>query len=447
MSESKSVDPVASVDADALDEIASEADDTPQGSFDLDALDADGGMDAALAAYRADQNSQKRGGPKRRPLWVSAVAVVLGVGLMAMMWPDFRFWLESQPRDPGALKAAVQSGELADLDNRLVTLEGTPDVTHIVPIKRESGKRFGFMRLLEGDDEVFVFARRKPDQAATEFDAAYTGRLRRAEALDSYDFLREAFALEDVRDSYDVAPEALATWVATPTQPLSTIEGGELTVTDSDRIRLRFRPDLLTLQLGRRHFKTKADAEAAVASLGLPYAWLPPTKTAHDDPDAELPNHRAFHSFLVAAQADRSGAIETQLNEGLDLGDGTDPARGVVALPRWLNYTVAPDKLAIEGETLVFEYGENTADYGHELRGGKLVARELDGPALRIPLEELEVARLQRVVRLSPEAMVLVADETPTESRTTALLFLLVGAIVGLNVAATIAAYRRRQRA
>ncbi len=417
-----------------------------QPGIDLDALDAPGGMDAVLAEYRkAPQGRASR----TRPAWISMVAMALGVGLMAMMAGDFRYWLESEPRDPGALGPALTSGALADLDNRYTSLAGTPDVTHMVPIRRESGLRFGFMRLLEGDDQVFVFAARRPDQAATEFDGRYTGRLQRAEDLDSYDFLRQAFALEDVRDRYELAPADLRAWLEQPAQALAATDEREqsvgVKVEGNDRINLVFRPEQLVVQLGRKNFSSRAKAEAAVATLGRPFRWLPPSRTQHDDPDAELPNHRPFHTFLVAGSEADAASIEASLNQGIDVGDGTDPSRGVVALPRILSYTVAPDQLALEGEEIVFEYGENTADHGDAVRGDALVERELDGPALRLPFADLNLARLERGVRLSPDAMVLVADETPSKSRNTGLLFLLVGAIVGLNGAAMVAARRKRK--
>lgn len=412
----------------------------PQPDIDLDALDEPGGMDAVLAEYRAGNTR----GRKTRSPWISGLAVVLGSALMVLLARDLRYWMESEPRAVGVLSEATRDGGLDALDNRYVEVEGTPDLTHMVPIKRESGRRFVFLRMLDAGDRVFVFAPRD-DMRTDEIQGRFTGRMQRADELESYDFLREAYALEDVREQSDVDPGRFAAWVADHGAGLESTQGVALQIRESDRVRIVARPPLSVVQLGARTWKSAEAAQAAIEALGRPFVALdgPETRGVEDE-GSQSPAPTRFHRFLVGIADEEREQFEARLNEGVDQGNGAVPELGAAVLPRILSYSADPQAIAMDGDALVFPYVDNTADYGNSIDGGSIVARKLNDGALRVPLSEVEVVRHERLVRLTPEASVMVADETPADSQTNAILFFLVGAIVALNGAALIAGRRKR---
>jgi hypothetical protein len=410
--------------------------------IDLDALDEEGGMEAVLAKYRADAAKEAR--RSKRPAWVSALVGVLGASLCVAMWADFRYWLNFERAELGQAEG-LDAVALDAHDNEFVHIQGTPDVRHIVPVPLMDGRRLSLTRLQGGDDQLFVLGSSPVSEGGGSFIDEFEGRLRKASDLESFDALRQVYAMEGVSRVADLSLEALEDALANPGGVVQGTKGEPLSLQSEDRLVLVARPETVMLHLGRKSWKTPAAAKTAVESLGVPYMPLADTKSVHDDPEAVLPNTRAFYKYLVALPPERVAQAESSLNDGLDLGDENDPAVGALVLPQIATYTASFGDLQRGDSTLSFDFADNAASPGANVEGGKLVLRELTEGRLNLPWSELSAVRIERPVELGPEASVLMSGRSPKEKTPIGVSFVVVFAIVLVNLGGVVVALRRKE--
>lgn len=410
--------------------------------IDLDALDEDGGMEAVLAKYRADSAKQAR--KPARPAWVSALVVVLGSALSVAMWADFRFWLSFERVELGQAEE-LDAAALDAHNNEFVHLRGTPDVSHVIPVPLLDGRKLSLTRLNGGTEELFVLGQSPLSEGGGSFIDEFEGRLRKAVELDSYDALRRVYEQEGVTRTLDLSVEALEDALASVGGVVQTIDGQSVSLESDDRVVLVLRPDMVMLQLGRKSWKNSTAAKAAVESLHVPYLPMADTKSVHDDPEAVLPNTRAFYKYLVALPKDRVEEAESKLNTGIDLGDESDPAIGALILPQISTYTTSFGDLEAAEAGITFDYADNAATLGADVKGTTLVPRRLENGQLSLPWSELGAIRLERPVTLGPNASVLLSGRSPKEKTPIGVSFLVVFLIVLVNLGGVVVALRRKE--
>lgn len=415
----------------------------------IDLSDMKDGIDGAIAGLPRDapdpleeaallSEVESRGRrPRRSPALASLVALA-GIYLLTTMWSDFRYWLRSEDdlRDLGSVSEIYREGVFVeDFDNQYVRITGTPDVQHAARMTTEKGVS-GYVRIREAGGSLFASVPHEESRPHDRFTGTFEGRMRELGSMWNYDVVQQFFDTEQILQTVDVNPSELARAMKEQSVTLD-VEGEDrkIDLTEDDFIRLVVKQPEATVQLGKGTWKRVGDAETAVAELGYPFT-LDERDSVH------------FHSFLVRIPEDERDAAQARLNEGHEVpADNPDPKIGAMILPRTATYVVAPDQIGVAGEDqLVFEYGENTTSPGFRVDGGKLVERGLDDGKLGVDIADVIATRIERQIRVNPNGYVVVVEETPKTKWLSAVLFLVVSALVAINLVA-LGVWIRRLRA
>ena len=392
---------------------------------------------------RAEAGLSRRLGWGRSPI-VAVIVLIVGAFLLAATWGDFRYFLrslEGEPRDLGTVADIYENGEFNErLHNQWVVLEGDPDVQHAARMQTRDGW-VGFMRLLGADASLFVSVPRATQEVSNRFPGRFEGRIQRLESTPQWDKLVEFFRAEELFEVVDVRPESLVAGLASGLAELSSADGEPLAIDGGGTLRLVVRLPVGQALLGRDTWPTQAEAEAAVAALGLPWAFVEGRATDW-----------AFVVYVGdAVPVERFQALSRALNGGEDLSS-PDPRIGGLVLPRRATYLVSvtglsnPDELELAEGQLSFPYGVNTAETGWRRTGERLVRKQLVDGRLAVPVAALEGVRFERALALDPDGYLLISDQAPRDVWPSALMFGAVLGVMLLNGWALLATLRRRRK-
>ena len=411
-----------------------EAGDGPEDDEDLDLL-ARHGIDGVLRNLGHDADDEPVELPRRRgrsPA-LSLVVVAVGIYMLVTMWADFRYWLRSdRPEDLGHVADLVVDGRMPPgLDNHFVRLRGTPDVQNAIRLETKT-RYIGYRRIVEAGGSLFVAIPRPKTEAVTNtFEGVFEGRMRTLGDHGAYPWLEQFFAREPLVRIVDVEPDALAAFLRGERGDLATAEG-TLVPEAGDRLRIVVRLPVATVQIGKKSVPRAEDARARVAALGRPFGELDGAR-------------KPYHVFVVKAPPEAFDAMAARLEEGLEVTNRADPGQGAVVLPKLATYLVAPADVRLEGDVLVFPYGENKASPGFVEEGGRLVEKLPADGMLRVPLSNVRAVRLERPIALDPDGYVLLHGERPSSLRMHGILWLVVCALVAVNGASFLLWWRRRR--
>lgn len=414
---------------------------------------ADDRLADELAEDLASLRKQRRG--RRIPI-ASGIVVAVGAYLLWSLFADFSYWIrgERSLQDLGQVSDIMSGGQFkGHYDNLYVELEGHPDVQHAARL-RTDGKgdraQIGYVRIIEGGGSLFAAVPGEASRDPDTFSGRFKGRMRRLDRTRTYAWVKQFFDEERIVQTIEVDRDGLAAALEAGSLQFDS-EVGTLTVTGDDRMILIFRPGQALLQMGRGTWKTQADADAAVESLGVPWARLDPETDApaEVDPDDPTPRRRPlFRSYVVELDKARFDATEKSLNAGKDVpASNQDPKKGALLLPYSATYVVDPTTLELSNGQLGFDFGDNITEPGWQAEGDRLVPRKLQAARLALPLAELDGARLERPIVVNPAGYVILVDDQPADHWMSALLWLLVAGLVGVNAGALVLELRRRMSA
>lgn len=376
---------------------------------------------------------------RARPVWISAVVMLACLYPLVSMWGDFRFWLRSsEPEALGDAAAVFQPGQaVPDLADRYVSIEGTPDVQWATVLTKKSGAKVSYLRVLEGDGRLFAAVPRPEgkDNKTPEYPSSFTGRVTRFGDAPTHDWIARLYAQEGVHQLHDVEPAALAQAASAGEAQLrlTTTDGRAVEATAADLVRIVVRPDDARVLLGVETFPDAKAAEAAVASLGFPYASLGESRTD-------------LHRYVVRIPADaRAKARESLIAKAANPDiDESDPKEGVSVFPLSATYTAAAGELAVQGDALVFPYGDNTTAPGYVVQDGKLVEATLEGGRMSVPLAQVHAARVEKPVFVDPDGYLIEVGVSPGDQLTWGILWLLVLGLALTNAVVLYGGLRRR---
>ena len=362
--------------------------------------------------------------PRRRRSPLIDVAVALFGGyLLVTMFGDVRYFLQgSSPKDLGEASALVEAGLDDSLDEKYVTLRGTPDVQHAARAKLGE-KTIGYLRIIEGGGSLFAALPRTGVAASNEFEGQFTGRMRRLSDLRMFPWIQQYFDGEKIVETQDLTRDKL----------LADLDAGKLRATEQISLSVE-QPDA-RVQLGRSSFRSLAAAEAAVQALGVPY-FAPAEQSS-----------QAFFTFFARIPAEQRAAAQATLGAaGTAPADGKpDPRVGALVVPFFTTYLVPAAELKRDGDALSFPLAADGPSSGYEVVDGKLVPRPLQDGRLRIDASALRtVGRLQPIT-VDRDGFIILVDEHPREQWPTLALWLVVLAVVGWNLASLALWWRRRQ--
>jgi hypothetical protein len=423
--------------------------DTAESDDELDALDRDGGFDQAVARARdeldptagerpftEEEAGMRKVGWGRSPI-ISVAVIIVGLFLLGATWSDFRYFLrslQSEPRDLGHISDIYVDGKFTEsFDDEWVIVEGDPDVQHAA--RMPAGDAWvGFMRLVEADASMFVAIPRSTQDASTQFPGRFEGRMRRLDKVPQWEKLQTFFNAEEIVEMVDIAPASLVDAVGNGSTQVQLTDGSQSELASEQELRLVVSSSAAMTQLGRTTWATPAEAEAAVAALGRPWAFVEKRDTV----------------WVFAVEVGANAPVEVYqqltrtLNGGKDLAD-PDPKVGALVLPRRTTYLVALADLQLDGPALSFTYGENTAEPGWTRDGDKLVPVALAGGRLAVPTAAIEAVRVERTLKADPDGYLLLVDLSPKDVWPSAVMFLAVLAVVALNGLALASSLRRRR--
>lgn len=453
-------------DAVDLEKVLGADDDEDEDALDLSDLDelgVDGVVDR-LRGGAADPSQDEEdiaaagiGGGGRRPQrspFISAIVLVLATFLLVTMWADFRYWLGSgEPEDLGDATALVASGRLDSgaLDGKYVRLRGTPDVQHATRLtvagptgffgwlrgvlfpRTKDIKYIGYLRLLEGRGSLFAaIPRGADDKVVNTFDGEYVGRIRKLGNDRAFLWLETYFDNQKLTEPVDQPVDA---WLeALEASGGGALQIGDATIGAEEQVRVVVDTADVRLQLGRKSF-SKSAAEEAVIGLGVPWLEQEPTDT--------------FYRFVARIPEAQRDAVRAKLeNQAIDESENpADPALGVVVLPLRAAYVADAGSLSVSSGTLQFPYGDNTTSPGRDVVDGKLVERSAEGGQVSVPLAELSAIRYERPIEIDADGYVIDVGADPSSERMVGILWLLVLALAGVNVASIMLWLRRRSQA
>jgi len=379
---------------------------------------------------------------------------VLATFLLVTMWGDFRYWLGAdEPEDLGDAAALVASGKLqsGELDGKYVRLSGTPDVQHATRLtvagptgffgwlrgflfpRTKDIKYIGYLRLLEGRGGLFAaIPRGAGDKVVNTFDGEYVGRIRKLGNDRAFLWLESYFENQKLTEPVDQPVEA---WLeALETSGGGAVQIGEVTIGAGEQVRVVADTADVRLQLGRKSFSKSAALEA-VTSLGVPWLEQEATDT--------------FYRFVARVPASERDAVRGRL-EAQATGEAenpADPALGVVVLPLRAAYLAEAGSVSVSSGTLRFPYGDNTTSPGRDVVDGKLVERSAEGGEVSLSVAELAAIRYERPIEIDGDGYVIDVGADPSSERMVGILWLLVLALAGVNVASIMLWLRRRSEA
>ncbi len=421
-----------------------DGDEGEEDALDMADLDA-GGVDGVMARLRRPADAAEAAeaeaedaavlakNRQRRSPFISVLVVAFGTYMLATMFADFRYWLRSsEPLALGQAATLLQDGRtLEPYADHYVALEGTPDVQHATRLSTKE-RYVGYLRVTEGEGSLFAAVPRPKDQEVTNnFEGRYVGRLRRLGEDRAFEWLADFYATERITTSIELDPKGVIAALGSTALPRAG--GGVVNVGPRDELWLSFEGPDARVQLGVSSFSDAAAAEQAVAALGHPYVQLPPTDT--------------FFRFVVRIPADQRTAAQSTLNAGVpNAASSSDPKVGAFVLGLPASYGMAVGDVAVDGEAIVFPYGNNTTSPGYEVRGDRLVEYPRT-EQLRLPLAQLSSVRLDRVIAVDPDGFVVAVGEDPSSQLQAGILWLLVLAITGANTISLVLWWRRRSAA
>lgn len=425
-----------------LAELAAQPDggDDEEDGLDLSDLDQLG-VDGVVARLRSDDGGEDeeamlakvRQGPTRSPL-ISMLVVAFGTYLLISMFGDFRYWTRStEPVELGHASTLLQDGRNLDAyDNQYVVIEGTPDVQNAARLTTKD-QYIGYLRVTEGEGGLFAAVPRPKDQPVTNnFEGRYTGRLRRLEDDRAFEWLRQFYAHEQVTRTIDLDVAALPAALGGGALPKA--DGESIETAADDTIRLGFAGPDARVQLGKQSYASAEAAEQAVAALGYPYIAQPPTTV--------------FYRFVARIPRTERDAAQAKLAAALPAEQTTrpDPKVGAFVLGMPMSYSTLAGEVSVEGDTVVFPYGNNTTTPGYDVADGRLVERSA-GEAISFPTAQLHSARIERTIEVDPQGFVVAVGETPGTQWVSALLWAVALGITLLNVFLMVSWWRQRQAA
>ena len=399
---------------------------------DLDAL----GVDGVVAGYEGADDV----GPTRRHRhpWVSALVIAFSTYLLATMFGDFRYWLQSsEPEDLGHAAQWVEDGSVPEgFHDRHVVLEGTPDVQNAARLSTDQ-RYIGYLRITEGDGRLFAAVpRSKEVDPGLNFAGRYEGRMVRLGSDRAFPWLQQFYRDNDITRSIEVQPQALE-------QALQEQSGAGLTVQTSegpvqlgpdDEVRLVVRRSDARIQLGVESFPDAEQAKALIEELGHPFRV-----------DDAPPN--TFHEFIVRVPESQRDAVREQLEAALESPpDPADPKEGVSVLPMTATYLVPSSGLRVEQGAVLFELPENSPGPGYDVVEGGLRERDLGDAPMRVEISALATVRLEKPIVVDPEGYLVVVGADPSTERTVGIAWLVVLGIALVNAGALVLALRRRRR-
>lgn len=376
---------------------------------------------------------------RRRSPIIDAAAVVLGSLVLSWMFGDVRYFLQgSEPRDLGDATALVQKGlDAEDLSEKFVVLRGTPDVQHAARVRLDD-RTIGYLRIIEGGGSLFAAIPRTSEAAPNQFEGTFEGRMRRLADSPNFQALQQHFDHERIVEESDTSLDLLLA-------ALGKRSGPGLTVTDSaghsvalgpkDSVTLVVEQPDVQLQLGRSSFSSEAEAEAAVAALGVPY-FKP----------AEQPSS-LFYSFYARVSAPEREALGTKLAAAAPIPAGAkpaDPRVGAVLIPWSTSYFVPTSALGVHEGKLSLVPPDN-ARTGFLVQDGKLVPRPLQDGRLLLEAASVRAVRLERPVLVDPHGYIIDVGVRPHDRWLELTMWCLVLLVVGWNVASLVLWWRRRQ--
>jgi hypothetical protein len=440
------------------DEKKPEEPDAPAGSAqpddddELDELEGDG-FDRAVAQARASAGGSGQLDPSagerpytaeeaglrtklsRSPI-VAVAVIVVGLFLLTATWSDFRYFLrglQSEPRSLGHVTDIYQDGEFTErFDDEWVVLEGQPDVQHAARMPSREGW-IGFMRLIGADASMLVAVPRATEKATNEFPGRFEGRMRRLSKVPQWERLQTFFDAEEITDVVDLTPSSLVAAVQTGSE-VEAAGGTALSLEPADKLRVIVRQSTAMVQLGRTTWPTREAAEQIMGAFGRPWTFVEKRDTVW--------------VFALEIGVDAKVELFQQLTNELNGGEtlaSADPKIGGLVLPRRATYLVEFGDLQVKGDELSLVYGDNTAGAGWRVEGSELVPIELEGGRLSVPIAAIEDVRLERSLVANPDGYLLLVDQRPTDVWPSAVMFVAVFGVVGLNGWTLYTVWRRRR--
>lgn len=371
----------------------------------------------------ADESSPLAAPRRRRSPFIDVAVALFGGYLLVTMFGDVRYFLQgSTPRDLGDATTLVESGLDASLDEKYVTLKGTPDVQH-AGLAKLGKKTIKYQRLIEGGGGLFASRPLTDGSTSTQFEGEFTGRMRRLSDLRMFPWIQQYFDGEKIVETQDLTRDKL----------LADLDAGKLRATEQISLSVE-QPDA-RVQLGRSSFRNAAAAEAAVQALGVPYAA-----------PAEQ-NSAAFYTFFARIPAEQRAAAQATLGAAgtPPTDDKPDPRVGALVVPFFTTYLVPASELKHEGTQLSFPLGADDPSPGYDVVDGKLAPRPLTDGRLHIEASALRtVGRLQQIT-VDRNGFIILVGEHPRDQWPTLALWLVVLAVVGWNLTSLALWWRRRQ--
>jgi len=361
---------------------------------------------------------------------------------MASTWRDVRWFMPPRPpTEPADVATLVtEDGLTVALEDRYVTVDGVPDVRHAAPITLKQGFA-SYLRLAESGNLVFALVPREGEAAPDEFPSRFTGRVRSVRSTSLAETVETYFAGTGAQLSETLTTEDALDALVKRAAAVPLARGGARSVDAQSRISVAVDHPHVKIQLGISTWPTEADAQAAIQALGAP--WIRTDDEADHAPERATmrPPHR---SYVVALTADRLEPTRAALAASVppDAQAG-DPKVGATLLPLRTTMIVPHDALATEGEDVLITLPEG-ASAGFVVQGDRLVPARSLAPTLRVPRARIASLVLETPLRVAPNAVVIEVGRHPAEAWTTALLFLVVTALVVVNLAAVFVGLRRR---
>lgn len=376
--------------------------------------------------------------PRRSPI-IDIAVIGLGGYLLFWMFGDVRYFMQgSEPRDLGDAAALVQKGlDGENLSEQFVVLRGTPDVQHAARMKIKE-RTIGYLRLVEGGGRLFAAIPRDGAAAPNQFEGRFEGRMRRLGDSPNFAAIQQHFDAERIVEERDATAAALLA-------ALGSRRGDGLEIADdAGRTFALGSKETVTLvveqadaqaQLGRNSFASAAEAEAAVAALGVPY-FTP----------AEQKNG-LFYTFYVRVPAAERDAVQAKLAAAGTIPPDAKPADarvGAAVIPWMTSHLVPAGELSAVDGKFSFVPGD-PGRAGFVVQDGKLAPRPLQDGKLVVDPAEVRAVRLERPVRVDPSGYLIEVGVRPHDRWLELAMWLLVLAVVGWNIASLAVWWRARR--
>ncbi|MBC8074221.1 MAG: hypothetical protein IAG13_38230, partial [Deltaproteobacteria bacterium] len=397
------------------------------------------GVDGLVAQLRhgGDDMPLEPEPPRRsgRSPVLSIVVICVGVYMLGFeLLADFRYWLQSsEPHDLGNAADLVVGGRMPDgLHETYVEIDGTPDVQHAI---RGTSERMhvGYLRIVEGGGSLFAAIRRPKDEPVRDnFEGHFVGRMTRLRGRPG-EWLEQYFRDEAIVRTIDAEPSALWEALRKPGGALEiTTTDGQTHVAAGERVRLVLHPPDARVQLGVTSFPDPARAEAVIAELGYP--WV---ATGHSD---------VVHSFMVRIPEAERVAVNAKLNAALELGeDNQDPKLGAIVLPGTVAFSAPAGDYLLRGDEVSLPREGKGGPVLYDDAGDKLAPlADVDGRVV-IPTAWIHAVRIDEPVTVDREnGYIIAVGDVPGDHWALAIGWLVIAALVGINIASLVQHVRRR---